>query len=312
MLGLDAPEVAHPPSPAECYATDATRLLERLAPVGSTVDLVTDTAQPSRDRYDRLLRYVDHDDDGHRVDVGREFLASGAARRYEADEALAREESYAAAFDDAQGAERGLWGSLLRAQVQVIDEQADAGREDAGPVVLRPRRRRTPPRLRRATAQTRRRPGPRPTGTGAPRAGAMGTDRHPAAAAPRLGPRPPGEPDGARCVPALRRGSRPVPHPRRPPLSRVRWPPHRIVVDEGFDTHPCCDRPGANGSLAFLEHTAQAAGSHTARPVAVIGTRPAETDPPRVIAPTPGPHLGDQGGLAQPVPVHGIHGSSHE
>ncbi|UUW88601.1 hypothetical protein [Pimelobacter simplex] len=21
---------------------------------------------------------------------------------------------------------------------------------------------------------------------------------------------------------------------------------HRIVVDEGFDTHPCCDRPGAN------------------------------------------------------------------
>jgi endonuclease YncB( thermonuclease family) len=75
--------------------------------VGSTVDLVTDTAQPSRDRYDRLLRYVDHDD----VDVARELLASGAARRYEADQALAREESYATAFDDAQGAERGLWGS---------------------------------------------------------------------------------------------------------------------------------------------------------------------------------------------------------
>ena len=107
LLGIDAPEVAHPPAPAECYATDATRMLERLAPVGSTVDLVTDTAQPSRDRYDRLLRYVDHDD----VDVARELLASGAARRYEADRALAREESYAAAFDDAQGAERGLWGN---------------------------------------------------------------------------------------------------------------------------------------------------------------------------------------------------------
>ncbi|GAW49663.1 MULTISPECIES: hypothetical protein [unclassified Nocardioides] len=36
---------------------------------------------------------------------------------------------------------------------------------------------------------------------------------------------------------------------------------HRIVVDEGFDTHPCCDRPGANGSLAFLEHTAQLLGA---------------------------------------------------
>ena len=36
---------------------------------------------------------------------------------------------------------------------------------------------------------------------------------------------------------------------------------HRVVVDEGFDTHPCCDRPDANGSLAFLEHTAQLLGA---------------------------------------------------
>lgn len=107
LLGIDAPEVAHPPEPAECYAADATGLLERLSPVGSTVELVTDTAQPNRDRYDRLLRYVDHDD----VDVARELLASGAARRYEADQALAREEPYSAATDDAQGAERGLWGN---------------------------------------------------------------------------------------------------------------------------------------------------------------------------------------------------------
>ena len=36
---------------------------------------------------------------------------------------------------------------------------------------------------------------------------------------------------------------------------------HRIVIDEGFDTHPCCDRPGAIGSLAFLERTAQLLGA---------------------------------------------------
>lgn len=106
LLGIDAPEVAHPPEPAECYAEDATRLLEQLAPIGSTVELVTDSSEPNRDRYDRLLRYVDHDD----VDVARELLASGAALRYEADQALAREESYTAAVADAQGAERGLWG----------------------------------------------------------------------------------------------------------------------------------------------------------------------------------------------------------
>ncbi|MFC7504048.1 thermonuclease family protein [Nocardioides sp. CPCC 206347] len=28
LLGIDAPEVAHPPEPAECYAADATGLLE--------------------------------------------------------------------------------------------------------------------------------------------------------------------------------------------------------------------------------------------------------------------------------------------
>lgn len=36
---------------------------------------------------------------------------------------------------------------------------------------------------------------------------------------------------------------------------------HRIVVDEGYDTHPCCDRPPATGSPAVLEHTAQMLGA---------------------------------------------------
>lgn len=107
LLGIDAPEVAHPPTPAECYADQATDLLEDLAPVGSTVQLVTDSGQPDRDRYDRLLRYVDHDD----VDVAHELLARGAARRDEAAQDLAREDSYAAAADDAQEVTSGLWGT---------------------------------------------------------------------------------------------------------------------------------------------------------------------------------------------------------
>ena len=36
---------------------------------------------------------------------------------------------------------------------------------------------------------------------------------------------------------------------------------HRIVVEEGFDTHPCCDRPGDTGSHAVLERTAQTLGA---------------------------------------------------
>jgi len=106
LLGIDAPEVAHPPSPAECYADQATDVLADLAPVGSTIDLVSDSGQPNRDRYDRLLRYVDHND----VDVAHELLVSGAARRYDATRPLARETSYAEAAHDAQTAGSGLWG----------------------------------------------------------------------------------------------------------------------------------------------------------------------------------------------------------
>lgn len=106
LLGIDAPEVAHPPAPAQCYAEQAADLLDELAPVGSTVRLLTDSGQADTDRYDRLLRYVDHAG----VDVAHELLARGAAR-YEAAHGLAREESYSAAADRAQDADSGLWGT---------------------------------------------------------------------------------------------------------------------------------------------------------------------------------------------------------
>ena len=49
-------------------------------------------------------------------------------------------------------------------------------------------------------------------------------------------------------------------HTRR--LCRVCVGPlHRIVIEEGFETHPCCDRPGENGSLVVLERTAQLLGA---------------------------------------------------
>lgn len=38
-------------------------------------------------------------------------------------------------------------------------------------------------------------------------------------------------------------------------------PLHRIVVEEGFETHPCCDRPGEDGSLVVFERTAQLLGA---------------------------------------------------
>ena len=106
ILGIDAPEVAHSPEPAECYADTATDTLSGLAPVGSTVVLVRDPAQADRDRYGRLLRYVDHDS----TDVALELLAAGAARLYDAARSIERNQTYERATETAQDDGRGLWG----------------------------------------------------------------------------------------------------------------------------------------------------------------------------------------------------------
>ena len=112
VLGIDAPEIAHPPSAAECYADRATAVLEQLTPIGATITLTTDTGQPSRDRYGRMLRYVDHAGAGGHEggDVAQDLLAGGAARRYETAPALARESHYSRAANEARNDRRGLWG----------------------------------------------------------------------------------------------------------------------------------------------------------------------------------------------------------
>lgn len=57
IVGIDAPEVSHEPSPAECWSTEAGvalgELLEGQSVLASSVDDVDD-----RDRYDRLIRQV--------------------------------------------------------------------------------------------------------------------------------------------------------------------------------------------------------------------------------------------------------------
>jgi len=106
ILGIDAPEVAHPPGPAECYADTATDTLNGLAPVGSTVVLVSDPTQADYDSYGRLLRYVEHDSN----DVALELLAAGAARLYESEPSIERNQAYERATETARDHGRGLWG----------------------------------------------------------------------------------------------------------------------------------------------------------------------------------------------------------
>lgn len=66
------------------------------------------TGQPDRDRYGRMLRYLDQAG----TNAARELLAAGTARVYETEQQLARETDYAAAAHRTpHSAEAGLWGN---------------------------------------------------------------------------------------------------------------------------------------------------------------------------------------------------------
>ena len=87
LIGVDAPESD------TCEGRQATTALEARSPVGTAVTL---TASPGldRDRYGRLLRFVEH----HGADLGYELVAGGyAIARYDGRDGYLthiREEAY--------------------------------------------------------------------------------------------------------------------------------------------------------------------------------------------------------------------------
>lgn len=105
LLGLDAPEVAHPGDEGECFGNESTEALARRLPHGSRVQLLTDPTQNQIDRYGRLLRYVHADG----LDVAKNMIRSGAASARRDSPAVQRYDQYAQAENAAQHENRGLW-----------------------------------------------------------------------------------------------------------------------------------------------------------------------------------------------------------
>ncbi|MDT9595283.1 thermonuclease family protein [Nocardioides zeae] len=105
LLGLDAPEVRGTP---ECGGDEATGVVADLLPEGADVVLVADPTQGDRDRYDRLLRYVETSDG---TDVGEAVLAAGWAEVYVFDDEVERHQAYARAEESARAQDRGIWGA---------------------------------------------------------------------------------------------------------------------------------------------------------------------------------------------------------
>jgi endonuclease YncB( thermonuclease family) len=107
LLGIDTPETHG--RPAECGGLAATRHLARIAPAGTRVRLATDPRSgDTRDRFGRLLAYVDSD----RGDLGERQLRAGLAYIYRyRGRRFSRLDRYRDAEADARADVRATWAS---------------------------------------------------------------------------------------------------------------------------------------------------------------------------------------------------------
>jgi endonuclease YncB( thermonuclease family) len=100
LIGIDTPEVY---GRVECGGRAASREMKRLAT--GTVTVRTDPTQDRRDRYGRLLAYIDKAG----RDLGRAMVARGFAPAYVYDAEFRRYPAYRKAEARARAARRGSW-----------------------------------------------------------------------------------------------------------------------------------------------------------------------------------------------------------
>lgn len=105
LLGIDTPELHRPGTPVECGARAAASVLQRAAE-GRRVSVRADPTQDERDRYGRMLGYVETADGR---DLGEAVVEAGWAEVYVFDRhAFARVARYREAARRARTAGRGV------------------------------------------------------------------------------------------------------------------------------------------------------------------------------------------------------------
>jgi micrococcal nuclease len=115
LLGIDAPELARPGAPAECFGPQASRAAARLLRPGTQVRLEGDPAQDARDRFGRLLAYVYRPGDQPGRPVNALLVAGGYARVYrDGRRPTLQSERLRRAEARARSARAGLWGACRR------------------------------------------------------------------------------------------------------------------------------------------------------------------------------------------------------
>lgn len=106
LLGVDTPETKDPRKSVQCFGHSASEYTKMLIS-GRAVRLISDPMQTDRDKYGRLLRYVEFEDG---TSLNERLVYEGYAFAYEAypDSKLSYYKKLEA---DAKANKRGLWGS---------------------------------------------------------------------------------------------------------------------------------------------------------------------------------------------------------
>lgn len=115
VIGIDTPETVHPSVAEECGGAEASRAAQDLL-AGEQVRVVFDPSQGKRDKYDRMLAYLDIPGTG---DFGEIMLRQGHAEEYTYGSAYQRQSTYRAAEESARSADKGLWAQCGSADVPV-------------------------------------------------------------------------------------------------------------------------------------------------------------------------------------------------
>lgn len=111
LLGIDAPEVAAFGEPGECGAAEAKAALQGLVAAGTVVVLL-DPVADQRDRFGRMLAYVEVDG----VDVGRKLVERGLVGSWAPVSSARpqRSDDYDRLEDAARAAKTGSWATCER------------------------------------------------------------------------------------------------------------------------------------------------------------------------------------------------------
>jgi micrococcal nuclease len=105
LIGVDTPETVDPDQPPECFGAEASAHTKELLPAGTEIRLTRDVE--ARDRYDRLLVYVERAEDG--LFVNLDLVAGGWADDYPYPPNVAHQREFALAVSQARAEGLGLW-----------------------------------------------------------------------------------------------------------------------------------------------------------------------------------------------------------